>query len=585
MKTKLLLPILFFTALIPISGQSPKGIDSLKRQLLIQKDSLKMGTFNALIQASARQEPEETKIYIQQALNWAATHPNKSYQASIQMTAGRWYAMQGKYRDAQDVLEEARTYFKSIEDSTQLAKTNNNLSMVLFYQGDLEGALATALAAAKINESISNNKKDLIGNYMAVGNVLSTLERYENSLDYYQKAATLAKELKADLRLAQVRHNLGENMKWLKRYNEAIPYFEQNISYYTKTDNSFKLATTYNSLGTVYFESGAYDEAKNYFTKSYQITKRLGDSTGMAFNARNLGRLRLKANDPAGALSYYLQGMLHSQKTNSRGILVADYRNVSDAYAALGDYQKAYAFRVKHQEINDSIYNQETSAKLNELELKYKTAKKEAALAKQDQEIEALNAQTEKDRLTKMLYGIGITALFIIGLLMIYGFKQRLKKNEIARKKQEEIYQKEIAYKKKELASQTLHLVQKNTFIQELRENLERIKSSPELFKIEFRRLVLLLKRESAEDKDWEIFKSYFSEVHNDFDHKIRAVAKDITEKEIRLAAFLRMNLSTKEIASMFNVLPESVLKSKYRLKKKLALDKDMDLNRYLLNL
>ena len=171
--------------------------------------------------------------------------------------------------------------------------------------------------------------------------------------------------------------------------------------------------------------------------------------------------------------------------------------------------------------------------------------------------------------------------LTIAGLLY-FGFKQRIKKNTIAREKQEEIYKQEIAFKKKELTSQTLHLVQKSTFIQELKENLEKIKQSPELFKVEFRRLVMLLKKESAEDKDWEVFKSYFSEVHNNFDHKIKAVASDITEKEIRLASFLRMNLSTKEIASMLNVLPDSVLKSKYRLKKKLQLDKEEDLTQFL---
>ncbi|WP_439152400.1 helix-turn-helix transcriptional regulator [Winogradskyella sp.] len=92
----------------------------------------------------------------------------------------------------------------------------------------------------------------------------------------------------------------------------------------------------------------------------------------------------------------------------------------------------------------------------------------------------------------------------------------------------------------------------------------------------------MLLKKENAEYKDWEVFKSYFSEVHNNFDHKIKAISEDITEKEIRLASFLRMNLSTKEIASMLNVLSDSVLKSKYRLKKKLKLNKENDLTQFL---
>lgn len=60
------------------------------------------------------------------------------------------------------------------------------------------------------------------------------------------------------------------------------------------------------------------------------------------------------------------------------------------------------------------------------------------------------------------------------------------------------------------------------------------------------------------------------------------ALHADITEKEIRLAAFLRMNLSTKEIAAMFSVIPTSILTSKYRLKKKLGLEKEVDLNEFL---
>jgi len=140
------------------------------------------------------------------------------------------------------------------------------------------------------------------------------------------------------------------------------------------------------------------------------------------------------------------------------------------------------------------------------------------------------------------------------------------------------MFQQELAFKKKELTSQMLHLVQKNTFLQEIKEKMEAIKSSPDLFKIEFRKIVSMLHRQSAEDETWEVFKSYFTEVHNDFDQNLKAIAPDITENDIRLASFLRMNLTTKEIASLLNVLPDSVLKSKYRLKKKLGLPREQDL-------
>ena len=124
--------------------------------------------------------------------------------------------------------------------------------------------------------------------------------------------------------------------------------------------------------------------------------------------------------------------------------------------------------------------------------------------------------------------------------------------------------------------------MQKNSFIQEINDKLEEIKRTPERYAVELNKLLLTLRRQAGEDKTWEVFKSYFSEVHNDFDQQLRSIAPEVTENDIRLASFLRMNLTTKEIASLLNVLPESVAKSKYRLKKKLGLPKEQDLNTYL---
>ena len=130
--------------------------------------------------------------------------------------------------------------------------------------------------------------------------------------------------------------------------------------------------------------------------------------------------------------------------------------------------------------------------------------------------------------------------------------------------------------------SQTLHLVQKNTFLQQIEEKMETLKESPELAPNEYNRINTLLKIEKDTDKDWEVFKSYFADVHNNFDVKLKSDFPDVSESEIRLAALLKMNLSTKEIASLLHVLPDSVLKSKYRLKKKLGLGKESDLLEFL---
>ena len=89
-------------------------------------------------------------------------------------------------------------------------------------------------------------------------------------------------------------------------------------------------------------------------------------------------------------------------------------------------------------------------------------------------------------------------------------------------------------------------------------------------------------KEKSTADKDWEIFKSYFSEVHQDFDEKLKALSSKITDKELRLASYVKMGLNNNEIANILNVLPASIHTSKYRLKQKLNIDKDLDFDSFI---
>ena len=333
------------------------------------------------------------------------------------------------------------------------------------------------------------------------------------------------------------------------------------------------------------YQKGNYDEAEKIQLNLVNTTLQEGQEYLQVINTLALGETMITIGEYGQGINYLQKAAALSSQLAMETITLDAKKLLAQGYEAIGDYENSLAYYKDYKTLEEKIYTEERTNRFSELQTIYETEKKENALALQEEEIKTLNAQATSNRLTKTLYAIGMVSFILISGLLYFGFKQRMKKNSIEREKQEAIYKQELAFKKKELASQTLHLVQKNTFIQELKENLEKIKQSPELFKVEFKKLVLLLRRQSAEDKNWEVFKSYFSEVHNNFDQNLKSIAQDVTENDIRLASFLRMNLTTKEIASLINVLPDSVLKSKYRLKKKLGLSKEQDLNIYLTTL
>ena len=142
----------------------------------------------------------------------------------------------------------------------------------------------------------------------------------------------------------------------------------------------------------------------------------------------------------------------------------------------------------------------------------------------------------------------------------------------------------EIQHQKKELASSTMHLVQKGEMLNKIRDELIKAESSstsPTVQKA-LRQVIKMIHADSQLDQDWEQFENYFDQVHVDFLQRLKESYPNLTPKDIRLCAYLRMNLSTKEIAPLMNISVRGVEISRYRLRKKLELPGDNNLVEFM---
>ena len=160
---------------------------------------------------------------------------------------------------------------------------------------------------------------------------------------------------------------------------------------------------------------------------------------------------------------------------------------------------------------------------------------------------------------------------------------QRTEK-EISRLNNEKL-EAEIVHKNKELATSTMHLMNKNSFISSVKGNLASLskKSNNQAVVKELNKLVRDIDRNLADNDDWEHFQFHFDEVHGDFSHRIKERFPDLTAQEMRLCAYLRLNLNTKEIAQLLNISVRGVEISRYRLRKKLELDRSENLQEFIL--
>lgn len=170
--------------------------------------------------------------------------------------------------------------------------------------------------------------------------------------------------------------------------------------------------------------------------------------------------------------------------------------------------------------------------------------------------------------------------------VMLFREQALIQEKEIVNLRNETLLN-EMNHKNKELANSTLHLLHKNKILTSIKLQLsDLIQKAAENtdHRHEISGIVRKINKELCNEKHQEAFDSYFDEVHQDFIKRLKDAHPGLSPKELRLCAYLKMNLSSKEISALMNISVRGVEISRYRLRKKLNLDREVNLTDYILN-
>jgi DNA-binding CsgD family transcriptional regulator len=204
--------------------------------------------------------------------------------------------------------------------------------------------------------------------------------------------------------------------------------------------------------------------------------------------------------------------------------------------------------------------------------------------------------------LSKLLYEFLLGAL-IWWLYQLHLRRVAIQQNRIREKLEEKLRQQEeqsqheiimlqkeqleqgLIQKSEELANSTMSLIQKNELLMQLKEELNRLKdrSGSRLTSGDFGRINTLIDANISSEQDWKLFETNFNKVHEQFLRHLIEHYPSLSQGDLKLAAYLRMNLSTKEIAQLLNITHRSVELKRYRLRKKLNIDADTNLSEFMI--
>jgi len=464
----------------------------------------------------------------------------------------------------------------------------------------------------------TDNKKTISYSYSVLGNNLLFLGNYDEALNYYLESLKLTEDINDEVLRFQIYHNLGVLKDRLQQFDEALEFyfkalglFEKNVAngvfkkienqypvifnsigniYETKKD--YKTSEEYylkgynlainknyeifgvitNNLGKLEIEMGNYDKAFQFLNQSLEFRKKINDQHGIAKTYIFLALYYKELKDYNKALDFANQALKISQETNT----LLTYQNaasiLSEIYELVPNYKKALEYYKLYKELNDSLINDKKYNELARIQLKY------------EYEIENREKVAKEQRIRFRLILTSSTlllGLIILGLLFILS-RSRNKRIQLEKDKLE----KDMMLKNKELTTNVLYLLKKNELIDNITTRLLKLKERLKEENTEHLQKIIIDLQSITDNEVWEEFELRFQNVHEEFYKNLQSKFPDLSPAEIKLAAFLRLNMTTKDIASITGQSINSLETARYRLRKKLGItNQEVNLVNFLLNL
>ena len=478
----------------------------------------------------------------------------------------------------------------------------NSFANIYYYSGNLQLAIDYYFKALRLLEENTENREDpgylksTARIYCNIGNCYYDLNMEEMALTKYKKSLSLIEE--SDNRKPGI---FVPGNKMLLLYNIGNIYANRNNlekakNYYLKAQDINKnvndiqvKAGLLESLGVIFLKEGNPSAALEYYLKALAIRTDIGDKRGIAGTYVFLADYYVKQNNTEKAKEYYKKAILVGQES-ARWQLVQEAANsLTKIYLAASDYKNAFSMNKFSDQLNDSIFNSKSATHLTRMALQFEYDRQiKNQESKQQKEIDR-----QKTRKTFFIF-LSILLFFLIGLifLLLLNMNKKLL-NARLRQKQLDLESKnirlereklevELSLKNKELTTNVMYLVQKNEFITDITKRAkELIAHPPEQVKKAFANLVTDLQR-NTDDKVWKEFEVRFQNVHQEFYQRLNDRFPDLTPNEKKLAAFLRLNMSTKDISAITFQSTDSIRIARSRLRRKFDLQSDENLIAFL---
>ena len=467
-----------------------------------------------------------------------------------------------------------------------------------FRRSDFKRAMEYAQKAKEMAEDL-NFDKELANSLGLIGTIYNELGDYNNSSQYFFKSLRLFEKLEDNEGIMRSIGNIGISFYYQEDYKKALEYFNNALTIAIKIENQHAIKRQYNNIAAVYIDLQQYDTAIILFRKALTISIQLHDKFGQGVNIMNIGNGQMNQSEYNDALLNFQQSLDIFTELNNRLHMARCYINFGFCYKSTNRIEESIGyFKKALQEGQNQGYYQIISYAAKTLDqiytekkdtisaYKYLTLEKLAgdslsALQNQKElfklEFQYNQEKTVKDQKIRQQRYYFILGFIILGLLsgltivILFNSRQKIRiKHTILEKEKAES---DLKFKNKELTINLMALKKKNEMLAEISKKM--IVIEKKVPKEELRDAIITLNRElkqTSDEKVWKEFALRFNQTNSDFYGRLLNKYPDLTQNELKLCAYLRLNMTSKEISEITGQRTLTLENARYRLRKKLGI-------------
>lgn len=428
-------------------------------------------------------------------------------------------------------------------------------------------AYAELYSAKEIAEQIHDST--LLSNILnALGVIYDIQKEPEQSLDYYEQALKYAKEQNDPLLQIRLLNNKAIVYTEQGRLQEAKELLFFCISHIRERRIAFGLDRLYMNLAPIYISEDKTDSALLNIDRSLQIATQSNNQSSIARSLIYKGYILFTQNKITESKQVFERAdsiALTMGADNMHCMILQYFVWIAEAEQ---DYKSAYLYLQQYKNASDSLSIKRNVVNMIRLKM----------------ENESVQAQLESQH---KLYRLIMTTVFLVLILILgciaffywYKHSRKLLKNK---QRENSVLASELEQENKKMVTQSL-LKQKRT--NDLQEIARQLKEHRNFFKLSNQPIIdrtISLLVGSNEEEQWQEFETRFERVHTGFMKNLQKRYPNLSTTEKRLCAYLRLNMTTKEIANILHVSSRAVEQSRYRLRKKLGVGRNQDLGNFL---